>query len=62
LALDGTHVEPEPGEQEVLAAIRALRGLHRSLREVAAALNERGWRTRRGSKWRHEYIKNVISK
>ena len=62
LAEDGAHVEPEPSEQEVLAAIGALRGRHRSLREVAAALNDRGWRTRRGSKWRHEYVKNVIDK
>jgi DNA invertase Pin-like site-specific DNA recombinase len=60
LSGDGLHVEPEPGEQEVLATIRALRGRHRSLREIAAALNDRGWRTRRGSKWRHEYVQNVI--
>ena len=62
LSGDGLHVEPEPNEQEVLAAIRALRGRHRSLREIAAALNDRGLRTRRGSKWRHEYVKNVIGK
>jgi len=60
LSEDGFHVEPEPAEQQVLEAVRALRGRHRSLREVAAALNDRGLRTRRGSKWRHEYVKNVI--
>ena len=59
---DGRHVEPEPGEQAVLSAIGELRGRHRSLREIAVALNERGWRTRCGSAWRHEYVKNVISK
>ena len=42
LASDGIHVEPEPGEQAVLATIKALRNRHRSLREVAAALNDRG--------------------
>src|SRR5450432_3793495 len=62
LSVDGLHVEPEPKEQAVLEAIGALRGRHRSLREVAAALNDWGLRTRRGSKWRHEYVKNVISK
>ena len=62
LAADGRHVEPEPGEQAVLSAIGELRGRHCSLREIAVALNERGWRTRRGSAWRHEYVKNVISK
>jgi site-specific DNA recombinase len=59
---DGLHVEPEAGEQAILAAIRALRARHRSLREVAAALNDQGWRTRRGTKSRHEYVKNVIAK
>jgi site-specific DNA recombinase len=60
LATDGEHVEPDAGEQEVLATIRDLRARHRSLREVATALNQRGWRTRRGSPWRHEYVKNAI--
>jgi DNA invertase Pin-like site-specific DNA recombinase len=61
LAADGAHVEPDDAEQAVLATIRDLRARHRSLREVARALNERGWRTRRGSPWRHEYVKNVIT-
>jgi DNA invertase Pin-like site-specific DNA recombinase len=60
LAADGAHVEPDDAEQAVLAAIRDLRARHRSLREVARALNERGCRTRRGSAWRHEYVKNAI--
>jgi DNA invertase Pin-like site-specific DNA recombinase len=60
LAADGAHVEPDDAEQAVLAAIRDLRARHRSLREVACALNERGCRTRRGSAWRHEYVKNAI--
>jgi DNA invertase Pin-like site-specific DNA recombinase len=62
LSGDGKHVEPEPTEQVVLADIRALRARRRSLREVAAALNERGCRTRRGSPWRQEYIRNLIAK
>ncbi len=62
LSGDGKHVEPEPKEQAVLAEIRALRARRRSLREVAAALNERGCRTRRGSPWRQEYIRNLIVK
>jgi site-specific DNA recombinase len=62
LAGDGKHVEPDPAEQEVLAAIRDLHCRRRSLREIAAALNDRGWLTRRGSIWRHEYVKNVIAK
>ena len=62
LAGDQKHVEPDPSEQEVLTVIRDLRGRHRSLREIAAARNERGLRTRRDSRWRHEYVKNIIDK
>lgn len=61
LSADGKHVEPEPKEQAVLAEIRALRARHRSLREIAAALNDRGQRTRRGTLWRHEFVKNLIA-
>ena len=49
LAADGEHVEPDPAEQAVLAEVRALRSRHRSLREIATALNESGYSTRRGS-------------
>jgi site-specific DNA recombinase len=62
LADDRKHVEPNPEEQAVLATIRELRGRHRSLRQVAAALNDSGYRTRRGSAWRHEYVKALIAK
>lgn len=62
LAGDGKHIEHDPGEQEVLLSIRDLRARHRSLREIAAALNDRGLRTRRGSAWRHEYVQNIIAK
>jgi site-specific DNA recombinase len=62
LAADAKHVEPDPEEQAVLVKIDELRTRHRSLREIAAALNDKGWRTRRGSAWRHEYVKALISK
>lgn len=62
LAPDCKHVEPNPEEQAVLTTIRQLRTRHRSLREIAAALNDSGSRTRRGSAWRHEYVKSLISK
>ncbi|MEO7653183.1 MAG: recombinase family protein [Bryobacteraceae bacterium] len=61
LAMDGERVEPEPTEQAVLAAIGSLRARHRTLREVAAELNGQGYRTRRGSPWRHEYVKRLIN-
>jgi site-specific DNA recombinase len=62
LCADGKHVEPDPAEQAVLTTIRDLRARHRSLREIAAALNESGSRTRRGTAWRHYSVNNLIAK
>src|SRR5690349_16268499 len=54
LAPDGVHVEPDDAEQAAIAAIRALRASGRTLRQIAADLNQEGRRTRRGSEWRLE--------
>ncbi len=62
LAPDQKHLEPDPDEQAVLATVRALRARHRSLREIAAALNDSGLRTRRGTAWRHYSVNNIIAK
>src|SRR4051812_25752506 len=62
LADDQKHVEPDPDEQAALATVRALRARHRSLREIAVALNESGLRTRRGTAWRHYSVNNLITK
>jgi site-specific DNA recombinase len=59
LGADGKHVEPDPGEQAVLAEIRRLRQGGNSLRGIAAALNRRGLRTRRGSAWRLEHVARI---
>jgi DNA invertase Pin-like site-specific DNA recombinase len=42
LSGDGTHVEPDPGEQAVLAEIRRLRQSVYSLRRIAAAAPSAG--------------------
>jgi site-specific DNA recombinase len=60
LAADGLHLEPDTGEQAALSAIRSLRESRHTLREIATRLNEQGFRTRRGSAWRHEYIARVM--
>jgi DNA invertase Pin-like site-specific DNA recombinase len=62
LTADRRHVEPDPAEQAVLVTIRDLRARHRSLREIATVLNDSGSRTRRGTPWRHEYVKALIAK
>ena len=59
LAQDGVHVEADETEQAALTRIHELRGSH-TLREIARDLNERGLRTRRGSTWRHEYVKRIV--
>src|SRR5271168_3397146 len=56
LAADGKHVEADPAEQEVLQEIRRLRQNGHSMRGIAAALNQRALRTRRGSAWRLEHV------
>lgn len=60
LAADGVHVEDDPGEQEVVAEIRRLRGTGMPLRGIAAALNHRAYRTRRGTAWRLESVARIL--
>ena len=60
LAGDERHVEPDEGEQAVLARIRSLRQAKKTLRAIAAELNDSGFQTRRGTSWRHEHIKRIV--
>jgi DNA invertase Pin-like site-specific DNA recombinase len=60
LSPDGKHVEPDPGEQGVLTEIRHLRQSGHTLRGIAAALNRKSLRTRRGSAWRLEHVARII--
>ena len=49
----------DPAEQAVLDEIRTLRQSGKTLRGIAAALNHRGHRTRRGSAWRLEHVARI---
>jgi DNA invertase Pin-like site-specific DNA recombinase len=60
LSPDGKHVEPDPGEQGVLTEIRHLRQSGHTMRSIAAALNRKLLRTRRGSAWRLEHVARII--
>ena len=60
LASDGDHLESDPAEQAALAEIRRLRGEGATLRGIAAALNHREYRTRRGTPWRLESVTRVV--
>jgi hypothetical protein len=48
-----------PGEQGVLTEIRHLPQSGHTLRGVAAALNRKALRTRRGSAWRLEHVARI---
>jgi hypothetical protein len=43
-----------------MVRIGTLRRAGKTLRDIASDLNERGHRTRRGSEWRHEYVKRIL--
>jgi DNA invertase Pin-like site-specific DNA recombinase len=60
LSPDGKHVEPDPGEQGVLTEIGHLRQNGHTLRGIAATLNRKALRTRRGSAWRLEHVARII--
>jgi len=56
----GQHLEPDSTEQTALAKIRRLRSQGTILRGIAAALNHRAFRTRRGTAWRLESVARVV--
>jgi DNA invertase Pin-like site-specific DNA recombinase len=60
LSPDGKHVEPDPSEQGVLTEIRHVRQSGHTLRGIAATLNHKSLRTRRGSAWRLEHVARII--
>lgn len=61
LADDGTTLVPNDAEQAVLARITELSAAGRSLRAIAADLNEQGLRTRRGTAWKHDRVRQLIN-
>jgi DNA invertase Pin-like site-specific DNA recombinase len=60
LAADGEHLEHDPVEQKALAEIRRLRAEGTTLRGIAAALNHKALRTRRGTPWRLQSVARVL--
>jgi site-specific DNA recombinase len=56
MAEDGTRLEEDPSEQDVLARIRQLKAAGRTTREIADELNRQGFTTRRGTAWRFQYV------
>ncbi len=57
---DGQRLEPDLVEQQALAEIQSLRKQGETLRGIAAVLNHRAYRTRRGTPWRLESVARVL--
>ncbi|HKW98932.1 MAG TPA: recombinase family protein [Bryobacteraceae bacterium] len=57
---DCLHLEANPAEREALLLMLELIVHDRSLSEVAAELNERGFRTRRGAEWGPASVFNML--
>ncbi len=61
LSADDKHLEPDLAEQAAVT-VRDLRAAGHSLRRIAAALNSRGYRTRRGTQWRLESVARIVKR
>lgn len=61
LAADGRTLEPNAPEQRALDVLRECRAAGFTLRQIASELNRQGYRTRRGSGWRHEYVARLLA-
>lgn len=56
LAVDGRMLVEDAAEQDILARIRELKAAGNTTRQIADELNRQGYRTRRGTAWRFEYV------
>lgn len=56
----GGTLEDEPSEQIVLRRIRELREMGETHRGITETLNAEGFKTRKGTEWKHQYIANLV--
>lgn len=60
LASDGVHLEPQPREQDVLSAVRALRSDGASTRRIVAQLDAWGYVSRAGKPFRQTQVVRML--
>ena len=60
LADDGVHLEENEFEQSVISKIKKLHDAGCSFNVIAAELNRQGYKTRKGGKWYHQYVSNIL--
>jgi DNA invertase Pin-like site-specific DNA recombinase len=53
---EGSSLEEDPAEQDILARIRQLKAAGNTTRQIAEELNRQGFTTRRGTAWRFQYV------
>lgn len=56
----GLPLVEDEAEQHTLRQIRQMRDEGRTLREIADALNEAGYLTRRGTPWKFQYVDSIL--
>ena len=62
LAEDGKTLVENADEQEIIRRIRDLKAKNYKLREIAEALNEDGYETKRGKKWNITQIHRILKR
>ena len=61
LADDGVHLQGEPKEHEIISRARTLAAIGISTRKIADDLNRSGYRTRKGTEWRFQYVASILA-
>jgi site-specific DNA recombinase len=56
MAEDGSRLEEDPAEQDILSRIQQLKAAGHTTRQIADELNQQGFTTRRGTAWRFQYV------
>ena len=56
MAGDGSRLEEDPAEQDILSRIQQLKAAGHTTRQIAEELNRQGFTTRRGTAWRFQYV------
>jgi DNA invertase Pin-like site-specific DNA recombinase len=62
LGANGRSLEPNGAEQQILIVIRSHRAVGLSQKRIAEALNQLGYRTRRGAPWRFQYVAALLDR
>ena len=57
---EGGRLVPCETEQLVIAHINKWRDQKHSLAEIAMALNQSGYKTRRGTPWKYQYVQSIV--